>query len=144
EHFGKDNPRCQCLPECPGFLTGAGTKRFLQTPAMIGMLNEDLTCRQIYMDGRSLETDPNPSWMGYSVGRWDADTLVVESTGFNDRTWLDHDGHPHTEGLRVTERYRRRNFGNLDVDVTLSDPAVYARPWTVAVRAELAADTEML
>ena len=82
--------------------------------------------------------------MGYSVGHWEGDTLVVESFGFNDRTWLDHDGHPHTEALRMTERYRRRDFGNLDLDVTLSDPAVYARPWTVAVRAELAADTELI
>ena len=71
-------------------------KRFLQTPAMIVILNEDLTYRQIFMDGRALETDPNPSWMGYSVGHWDRDTLVVESVGFNDRTWL-HDGYPHTE-----------------------------------------------
>jgi hypothetical protein len=108
------------------------------------ILNPDLTYRQIYLDGRALEAAPNPSWMGYSVGHWDGDTLVVESFGFNDRTWLDHDGHPHTEALRTTERYRRRNFGNLDLDVTLSDPAVYARPWTVSVHAELAADTEMI
>jgi hypothetical protein len=82
--------------------------------------------------------------MGYSVGRWEGDTLVVDIFGFNDRTWLDHDGHPHTEGLRMTERYRRRNFGSLELEVTLSDPAAYSRPWTVAVRAELAADTEMI
>jgi hypothetical protein len=82
--------------------------------------------------------------MGYSVGRWEGETLVVESFGFNDRTWLDHDGHPHSEALRVTERYRRRNIGNLDVEVTFSDPGTYARAWTVAVRAELAADTEIL
>jgi hypothetical protein len=91
-----------------------------------------------------LECAPNPSWMGYSVGHWDGDTLVVESFGFNDRTWLDHDGHPHTEGLRTTERCRRRNFGNLEVEVTFSDPGAYAKPWTVAVRAELAADTEVI
>jgi hypothetical protein len=82
--------------------------------------------------------------MGYSVGRWEGDTLVVESSGFNDRTWLDHDGHPHTEALHMTERYRRRNFGNLDLEVTFSDPGTYTRPWTVAVRAELAPDTEMI
>jgi hypothetical protein len=70
--------------------------------------------------------------------------LVVESFGFNDKTWLDHDGHPHTEALRMTERYRRRDFGNLDVEVTFADPAVYSRPWTVAVRAELAVDTELI
>jgi hypothetical protein len=96
------------------------------------------------MDGRSLESAPNPAWMGYSVGRWDGDTLVVESFGFNDRTWLDTSGHPHTEALRMTERYRRRDVGHMEIEVTLQDPAVYARPWTVAVRAELAADTEVL
>src|SRR6202140_558868 len=122
ENFGKGNPRYRCLPEGPGYSTKGGVKRFLQTPAMIVILNPDLTYRQIFMDGRALETDANPSWMGYSVGHWDGDTLVVESNGFNDRTWLDHDGHPHTEKLRMTERYPRRDFGNLDLEVTFSDP----------------------
>jgi hypothetical protein len=118
--------------------------KIVQTPGLILILNPDLTYRQIFLDGRKLESAPNPSWMGYSVGHWDGDTLVVESFGFNDRTWLDHDGHPHTEGLRMTERYRRRNFGNLELEVTFSDPGAYTKPWTVAVRAELAADTEMI
>ena len=139
----------QCVPLGPGYTTsadstGAEMMKIIQTPGLIVILNPDLTYRQIFLDGRALESAPNPSWMGYSVGRWDGDTLVVESFGFNDRTWLDHDGHPHTEALRMTERYRRRDFGNLDLEVTLSDPAAYARPWTVAVRAELAADTEMI
>src|SRR5712691_7598953 len=121
ENFGKDNPLYQCLPEGPGFITGAGTKRILQTPAMIAILNEDLTYRQIYMDGRALETAPNPSWMGYSVGHWDGDTLVVESSGFNDRTWL-VGGHPHTEALRMTERYRRTDLGHLEIAVAYQDP----------------------
>jgi len=108
------------------------------------MLDEDLTYRQIFMDGRALETDTNPSWMGYSVGRWEGDTLGVESFGFNDRTWLDRDGHPHTEALRMTERYRRRDFGHMEIEITLNDPQLYARPWTVALRAELMADTELL
>jgi hypothetical protein len=82
--------------------------------------------------------------MGYSVGHWDGDTLVVDTAGYNNISWLDHDGHPHTEALHLTERYRRRNFGNMDVEVTYSDPAIYAKPWTVAVRAEIAPDTEML
>jgi hypothetical protein len=149
ENLGKDYMNVLCVPLGPGYSisadsTGADLVKIVQTPALIIFLNPDLTYRQIYMDGRALETAPNPSWMGYSVGHWDGDTLVVESFGFNDRTWLDHDGHPHTEALRMTERYRRRNFGNLDVEVTLSDPGAYARPWTVAVRAELAADTEMI
>jgi hypothetical protein len=118
--------------------------KIIQTPGMIVILNSDLTYRQIFMDGRKLEAAPNPSWMGYSVGRWERDTLVVESFGFNDRTWLDTSGHPHTEALRTTERYRRRNFGNPDLEVTFADPGAYARPWTVAVRAELAPDTESI
>jgi hypothetical protein len=88
ENYGKDNPHYKCLPQGPVYATLGGMKRFLQTPAMIAIFDDDLTYRQIYMDGRALETDPNPSWMGYSVGRWDGDTLVVESNGFNDRTWL--------------------------------------------------------
>ena len=149
EDLGKDYMNVLCVPLGPGYATdadstGAEMMKIIQTPALILILNPDMTYRQIFLDGRTLETSPNPSWMGYSVGRWDGDTLVVESFGFNDRTWLDHDGHPHTEALRMTERYRRRDFGNLDLDVTLSDPAVYSKPWTVSVRAELAPDTEMI
>ena len=149
EDLGKDYMNAKCVPLGPGYATaadstGAEQIKIVQTPSLIVILNPDLTYRQIFLDGRPLEKTPNPSWMGYSVGRWDGDTLIVESFGFNDRTWLDHDGHPHSEGLRMTERYRRRNFGNLDVEVTFADPAVYARPFTVAVRAELAADTEII
>jgi hypothetical protein len=138
-----------CLPLGPGYatsadITGAEMMKIVQTPGLILILNPDLTYRQIFVDGRALESTPNPSWMGYSVGHWDGDTLVVESFGFNDRSWLDHDGHPHTEGLRMTERYRRPDFGHLDLQVTLSDAPTYARPWTVAVKAELAADTELI
>ena len=149
EDLGKDYMNVLCLPLGPGYSTaadstGAEMVKIVQTPTLILILNPDLTYRQVFLDGRKLETNPNPSWMGYSVGHWDGDTLVVESFGFNDRTWLDHDGHPHTDALRTTERYRRRDFGNLDLEVTFLDPGAYARPWTVAVRAELAADTELL
>jgi hypothetical protein len=149
ENLGRDSMTAQCLPLGPGYTTDSdstagGMMKIIQTPALILILNPDLTYRQIFMDGRALETSPNPSWMGYSVGRWEADTLVVESFGFNDRSWLDTSGHPHTEALRMTERYRRTSFGRLEVDVTLQDPGVYARPWTVTVRAELAADTELI
>jgi hypothetical protein len=149
EDLGKDYMNVHCLPLGSGYSTaadstGAEMMKIVQTPSLILILNPDLTYRQIFLDARSLEAAPNPSWMGYSVGHWDEDTLVVDSFGYNDRTWLDHDGHPHSEALRMTERYRRPNFGNLDLEVTFSDPAVYAQPWTVAVRAELAADTELL
>ena len=149
EDLGRGYMNVLCLPLGPSYSTaadstGAEMMKIIQTPGLILILNPDLTYRQIFLDGRPLETAPNPSWMGYSVGHWDGDTLVVESFGFNDRTWLDHDGHPHTEALRMTERYRRRDFGNLDLDVTLSDPGAYSKPWTVAVRAELAPDTELI
>src|SRR5438093_7205371 len=149
EELGKGFMNVTCVPFGPHYIvsadtTGAEQMKVVQTPSLIIILNPDLTHRQIFMDGRKLEADPNPSWMGYSVGRWEGDTLVVDSNGYNDRTWLDHDGHPHTEALRITERYRRRDFGHLDLDVTLSDPKAYTRPWTVSVKAELAPDTEMI
>jgi hypothetical protein len=149
EDLGKDGMQVRCLPLGPAYATsgdstGSEMMRIVQTPQLIVMLNPDLTYRQIFMDGRALEPDPNPSWMGYSVGQWEGDTLVVESFGFHAGTWLDRDGHPHTENLRVTERYRRPTFGNLEIEVTFSDPAAYVRPWTVRVGAEYGADTEML
>jgi hypothetical protein len=149
ENLGREYMNVVCVPLGPGYATsadstGAEMVKMIQTPDVLVMLNPDLTYRQIFLDGRTLETAPSPSWMGYSTGHWEGDTLVVESFGFNDRTWLDHDGHPHTEGLRMTERYHRRDFGHLDVDVTFQDQAVYARPWTATASAVLAPDTEML
>jgi hypothetical protein len=149
EDLGRDGMQIRCLPLGPAYSTsgdstGSEMMRIVQTPPLVVMLNPDLTYRQIWMDGRALEPGPNPSWMGYSVGRWDGDTLVVESYGFNAGSWLDRDGHPHTEQLRLTERYRRPSFGTLEIEVTFSDPGAYARPWTVKTRAEYAADTEML
>jgi hypothetical protein len=142
--FAVDSMETQCLPLGPAALTDSDPVKFIQTPSLIVILLEDLTYRQIHMDGRKLPKDPNPSWMGYSVGRWDRDTLVVESSGFTERAWLDYGGHPHTEALRVTERYRRRDFGHLDIEVTFDDPGAYARPWTVSVPMELYPDTELL
>jgi hypothetical protein len=150
EDLGKDNMTVVCLPLGPMYITTRGADRnaggmikVVQTPGLILILNPDLTYRQIFMDNRALEPDPNPSWMGYSVGRWEGDTLVVESNGFNDRTWLDN-AHPHTEAMRITERYRRPDFGHLELDVTLHDPALYATPWTATISAQLTADTELL
>jgi hypothetical protein len=149
EDLGKDHMIPQCLPLGPGYITDGGTTaggitKIIQTPTLIVFLNQDMTYRQIYMDGRALEAAPNPSWMGYSVGHWEEDTLVVESNGYNDRTWLDRSGHPHTEALRTTERYRRPDFGHLEYTLTLEDPAVYAKPWTLTMGAKLAADTEII
>ena len=143
ETFGRDNPHYKCLPQGPIYTTGGGFKRFIQTPAMMVILNEDLTYRPIHMDGRALEASPNPSWMGYSVGHWDGETLVVESNGFNDRTWL-MGYRPHTESLRITERFRRPDFGHLEVAVTFQDPEAYNRAWTVPIHSRFAADTELM
>jgi len=143
--FGKDSPEAQCRPLGPAYSTTPYREsRIIQTPSIIAILNNDLTHREIFMDGRELEKDPNPTWMGYSVAHWDGDTLVVESTGFNESTWLDDDGHPHTEGLRMTERYRRPDFGHIELRITLDDPKGYPKPWTVAVEMNLLTDTEML
>ena len=143
--FGKDSMEVQCLPLGPAaFTTSFFDFKFIQTPSVIVILLEDLTYRQIHLDGRQLPKDPNPSWMGYSVGRWDGDTLVVETNGFTERSWLDYTGHPHTEALRITERYRRRDFGHLDVEVTFDDPGAYTKPWTVSLPMELFPDTELL
>lgn len=149
ENFLKDGMSAQCLPLGPGYLYASGPDlnfgmtKLIQTPGLIVVLSPDLTYRQIYLDGRALETEPNPSFMGYSVGRWEGDTLVVESVGFSESTWL-AGGYPHTEALRTVERYRRRDFGHLSIEVELHDPKLYAAPWTTTIQAEFAADTEML
>ena len=123
QDYYRGRPFFQCQPSGPESARFAGWKRILQTPAAVVILNDDLTYRVIHMDGRELEPNPAPSWMGYSVGRWDGDTLVVNSVGFNDKTWLNDAGLPHTEALRVTERYRRRDVGHLEMEVTYTDPA---------------------
>ena len=149
ENFLKDSAQAQCLPLGPGYLFASGPDlnfgmtKLIQTPGLIVVLSPDLTYRQIFMDGRALETEPNPSFMGYSVGHWEGDTLVVESVGFKDRTWL-VGGYPHTEALRTVERYQRRDFGHLAIEVELHDSALYAEPWKTTIQAQLAADTEML
>jgi hypothetical protein len=147
DNLGIDDPwTVQCLPPGPRILLtgGNGPARIIQTPSVIAILYEDLTYRQIFLDGRPLPKDPNPSWMGYSIGHWEGDRLIVESTGFNDRSWLDLGGHPHTEELHTTERYRRTSYGHMDVEITFDDPKAYARPWTISYGANFAPDTEML
>jgi hypothetical protein len=139
EDLGNDSPGVHCLPN-PGVL---GLAKVVQTPNLIVVLAEDLTYRQIFLDGRELPKEPNPAWMGYSVGHWEGDTLVVASTGYNDRTWLD-DGYPHTENLRVTERWRRSDFGHLTIDIESSDPEIYEKPWTSKAGGIYRADTDLL
>jgi hypothetical protein len=143
--FGKDSMETLCLPLGPAYLTTRYRQsRILQTPTVIMIAFDDGMHRQIFMDGRALESNPNPTWMGYSIGRWEGDALVVESNGYTDRSWLDFGGHPHTEELRITERYIRRDIGRMDVQVTMVDPKVYAKPITFSIPMALQTDTEML
>ena len=119
--------------------------KMFQTPGVIAVLYEvDNTHRQIYTDGRPLPVDPQPTWGGYSVGRWDGDTLVVDAAGFNDETWLDSGGHPHSDALRIQERFHRRDFGHMDLSVTIDDPKMYTTPFTIKVTELLQPDTDIL
>jgi hypothetical protein len=134
----------RCLPPGPlfGFLD---LTKIVQTPGLIVILAEAANrYRQILMDGRELPKDPNPSWQGYSIGHWDGDTLVVETAGFNDKNPVDYYPHPHTEALRLTERYRRRDFGHIELQITIDDPTAYTRSWTMKTALQLEPDTELL
>lgn len=143
--FARENPVALCLPPGPAVRAMTAMVKIVQTRRLIVMLYESgILDRQVFMDGRTLPKDPNPTWMGYSVGDWDGDTLVVESAGFNDKTWLDLTGHPHTEELRVTERFTRHDFGHMELQMTIDDPRAYARPFTVPVDLQYVGDTELL
>jgi hypothetical protein len=143
--FGIENPTTQCQP---GGVPFGGLlpfpNKFIQTPREIVVLQEsDGGLRQIFTDGRKHTPDPQPSWMGYSVGRWESDSLVVDTVGFNDKGWLDGAGHPHSDALKVQERYRRRDFGHMDVQVTLDDPKMYTRPFTIKYTLDLVPDSDI-
>ena len=134
--FAKESPDSNCLPPGPNAgLFGMEPVKFVQTKNLLLILYEGAPTRQVFLDGRPLPKDPNPTWMGYSTGQWDGDTLVVETAGYNDRTWLDLTGHPHSEALRVTERFHRLNTGQMQIEMTFDDPKTYTRPWTISVGA---------
>jgi len=123
---------------------GTPTK-IVQTPAVTIILFEAYNhYRQILTDGRPLPTTSQPAWLGYSVGRWEGDTFVVETNSLSSVTWLDDGGHPHSDGMRLTERFRRRDFGHLEIQMTMDDPEFYTRPWTVTIPKELMADAELI
>jgi hypothetical protein len=143
--LGRDDQAVRCLPEGPRFSHfPAFPKKIVQTPGLMIVLAEDLTYRQIFTDGRPLPKDPSPSFTGYSVGRWEGDTLVVETIGYKDATWLDFAGHPHSEHLRVVERYRRLSIGRMEIEETFDDPQIFSRPLKVRVTATLVPDTDLL
>ena len=146
ETQSKDDPTGWCVPGgVPRSDLVGYPFKILEAPGMVLVLYEAVhSFRQIFTDGRALPKDPNPIWMGYSVGRWDGDTLVVESSGFNDRGWLDNGGHPNTEALRVTERFRRRDFGNAEIRITIDDPKAYTKPWSMTLPLAFVPDSELL
>lgn len=144
---GKDAPRANCLPDPFVYYHAVDITRIVQTPGLIVVLYQGTTNsvhRTIFTDGRKLPTDPNPTWMGYSVGRWDGDTLVVDTAGFNDRGWLDIEGHPHTEALHITERFHRRDFGHMDLEITIDDPKTFNRPFSLQMPQHLTPDTDLI
>ena len=144
--FSKESPLSHCLPEgMPLVEMAPAPYKIVQTPGLTVMLYErDTTFRQVYTDGRKLPPDPQPSWLGYSVGKWDGDSLVVDSNGFNDRGWLDARGHTHSEALHLTERFHRLDFGHMEVQLTIDDPQTYTRPFTIHLKQRLQADTDVL
>jgi hypothetical protein len=146
ERQAKDDPHSKCLP--PNFPRAYGLphiQKFIQTPGLLIILDEfNASYRQIFTDGRPLPADPQPSWNGYSSGKWVGDTLVVETNGFRDDLWLDMASNPMTSTAKVTERFRRPNFGTLEIEVTVNDPKAYTKPWTVTFKQGIVLDTEML
>jgi hypothetical protein len=144
--FGKDSPGTHCLPAgVPLAALLPAPYKFLQMPGMIVMLYEaETSFRQIYTDGRNHTADPQPSWMGYSVGKWEGDRLVVDAVGFNDRSWLDATGHQHSDAMRITERYHRRDFGHMEVQITVDDPKTFTRPFTIKFNQALLPDTDLI
>lgn len=144
--MAKDIPSTRCLPFGLPLMNAAPfPHKMLQMPGEIVVLYEhDTTFRQIFMDGRALPKDPSPSWLGYSVGRWEGDQLVVDTIGFNDKGWLDAFGHPHSEDMHVTERFHRPDFGHMDVQVTVDDPKMYTKPFTITLHQRLLPDTDLL
>jgi hypothetical protein len=142
----KDDPTGNCIP--------GGVPRSDAVPYPFKIVNDDKMViilyeavhgyRQIFTDGRDLPKDPNPTWQGYSIGHWDGDDFVAQTSGFNDHGWLDNDGRPATDALHVTERFHRKDFGHMDIVITVDDPKAYTKPWTVTEPFKLLPDTELL
>jgi hypothetical protein len=146
EQNGKDDPVSRCLP---GGIVKLHTtpllRKIIQLPGLIVSLNEmDATYRQIFTDGRPLPNIQAPTFKGYSIGRWDGDTLVVQTTGFHDGMWLDRGGSPVTDAARITERFRRVDYGRMEIEVTIDDPKAYTTPWTIKLFHTLVLDTELM
>ena len=143
---GKDAPAVRCVSHGVTDYDASDTPtKIIQTPSVTVILYEAYNhYRQIFTDGRPLPHDPQPAWLGYSVGRWEGETFVAETIGLNDQTWLDTTGHPHTESLHITERFHRRDFGHMDIEIAIDDMQAYTKPWSVTIPKSLMPDTDLI
>jgi hypothetical protein len=142
----REEPDANCLPQgVPKIDAAPAPYKFINMPTGIAILYEAFNqWRQVFTDGRPLPKDPNPTWFGYSIGRWEGDTLVVDTTGFNGKAWIDQVGHPSTDALHVTERFTRQSVGQLEIRITIDDLKAYTKPWTVTENLKLLVDSELL
>ena len=143
---GLEEPDANCLPQGVPKIDGAPVPfKIVQTPKLVVIVYEAFNLwRQVFLDGRQLVADPNPTWLGYSSGRWEGDTLVVETTGFNGKAWLDTGGMPGSDALHVTERFRRVDFGHIQLDITIDDPKMYTRPFSAKETLKLVTGYELI
>jgi hypothetical protein len=143
--LGHEEPDARCLPQgVPKINMAPVPFKIVQTENLVVLVYEAFNLwRQVHLDGREFADDLNPSWMGYSKGRWEGDALVVETRGLNGKQWLDHGGLPASDKLTVVERFRRPNIGQLEIDITITDPTYYTRPWTATVKARIVTGTEL-
>ncbi|PYS09795.1 MAG: hypothetical protein DMG15_22815 [Acidobacteria bacterium] len=143
----REDSSALCLPQgLPRVNAAPGQWKVIQNPDFIVIIYEafSILWRQIFLDGREMAADAPPTWLGYSTGKWDGDTLVVDSKGFNGKFWIDQQGKPVTEALHVIERFHRKDFGHMDVEITIDDPKAYTRPWTFMEHVRLLTDTELM
>jgi hypothetical protein len=143
---GIDDPHVRCLPDNPPRpWVMPHLIKAVHTPKLLVLLYEvNAMYRQVFIDGRPLPVDPNPSWNGYSTAKWEGDTLVIQTNGFRDDLWIDMGGSPMSEAAKMTERIRRPNYGTLELEITVDDPKVYTRPWTVKMIQGIELDTELI
>ena len=146
DNLAKDDPHIRCLPD--NFLRAYGLPhllKFVQTPGLLVVLDEmNAIYRQVFLDGRPLPTDPTPSWQGYSSGKWSGDTLIIDTIGLRDDTWIDWNGSVLTQAAKVREQIRRPDFGHLEIQVTVDDPKAYTKPWTVTLKQRIVVDTDLI
>ena len=144
--FGAGRPSQRCLPHgIPDAMLYGGPMKIVQGPGLTIILFEEFNhYRQVFTDGRPFPRDTQPAWFGYSIGKWEGDAFVIDTMGFNDQTWLDDSGHPHTDAMHTTERFRRSDFGHMEMELTIDDPKAYTKPWSVNIGFNLLPDTDLI